>query len=61
MFLTVDDLDILEEIINDELESYLDSGYLLTSEYVIKLRNLLKRLGLKEIWNYDEKYKNNKC
>ena len=60
MNLTRDDLDMLEEIINNELESYLDSGYLLTSEYTIKLRNLLKRLDLKEIWNYDERYKNNK-
>ena len=58
--LSKDDLDMLEELINNELESYLDSDYLLTSEYVIKLRDLLKRLGLKEICNYDEKYKNNK-
>lgn len=51
-----EDLDILEEIINNEIESYLDSGYKLTDEYTINLRNLLKKLSLKEIWDYDKKY-----
>ena len=50
------DLAILEEIINDEIESQLDSGYKLNSEYVIKLRELLKKLNLKEYWDYDKKY-----
>ena len=47
---------MLEEIINNEIESYLDSGYKLTDEYTINLRNLLKKLGLKELWDYDKKY-----
>lgn len=51
-----EDLDILEEIINNEIESQLDSGYKLNSEYVISLRNLLKKLNLKEYWDYDKKY-----
>lgn len=51
-----EDLVILEEIINDEIESILDSGYKLNSEYVISLRNLLKKLNLKEYWDYDKKY-----
>lgn len=51
-----EDLDMLEEIINNEIESYLDSGYKLTDEYTINLRNLLKKLGLKELWDYDKKY-----
>lgn len=51
-----EDLDILEEIINEEILSYLDSGYKLTDEYTINLRNLLKKLGLKEIYNFDKRY-----
>lgn len=51
-----EDLEILEELINDTLEAYLDSGYYLTDTYIIRLRNLLKKLGLKEIWDYDKKY-----
>lgn len=54
--MTKDDLDILEELINNALESYLDSGYGLNSEYTIALRNLLNKLGLKEYWDYDKKY-----
>ena len=50
------DLAILEKIINDEIKSQLDSGYKLNSEYVIILRNLLKKLNLKEYWDYDKKY-----
>ena len=57
MNLAKDDLDTLEEIINEEIESYLESGYKLTDEYTINLRNLLKKLGLNEIYNFDERYK----
>lgn len=35
-----EDLNILQEIINEEILSHLDSGYSKNSEYVIKLRNL---------------------
>ena len=44
---------ILEELINEEIKSYLYSGYKITDNYVITLRNLLKKLGLKEIYKYE--------
>lgn len=39
---------ILEELINEEIKSYIQSGYRITDEYVITLRNIIKKLGLKE-------------
>ena len=48
---------ILEEIINEEILSYLESGYELEDEYTITLRHLLKKFSLKEIYNFDEKFK----
>ena len=51
-----EELEVLEQVLNDELESYLDSGYSLNSEWVITIRNLLKKLNLKEYWDYDKKY-----
>lgn len=54
--LTKDDLSILEEIINEEIENYLQSGYKLTDEYVIDLRKILKKLNLKEIYNFDKRF-----
>lgn len=56
MMLTKDELDILEDALNEALEEYLDSGYKLTDEYVINLRALLRKLGLREYYNYDKKY-----
>ena len=53
MNLTKDDLDVLEEILNEELNNYLDSGYSLNSDYAIELRNLIKKLGLKETYNFE--------
>lgn len=53
--LSKDDLDILQELINEEIFSYLDSGYKLTDEYVINLRNVLNKLNLKEIYNFDKR------
>ena len=44
----------------DELESYLDSGYSLKSEWAVKIRNLMKKLNIKEIWDYDKKYGSDK-
>lgn len=52
-----EDYEMLEEILNEELESYLSSGYSLQSEYVINLRNLMKKLNLKEIYDFDKRYK----
>ena len=54
-----EDLSLLEELINEEIVSYLDSGYSLTDEYVINLRNLLKKLNLKEVYNFDKRYARN--
>ena len=54
--LTNNDLSILEELINEEIENYLQSGYKLTDEYVINLRKILKKLDLKEIYNFDKRF-----
>lgn len=55
-----DDKAIIEYLINEELDSYLDSGYKLTDEWVVKLRDLLKRYNLKELYDFDKKFKENK-
>ena len=39
---------ILQEIINEEIKSYLESGYKETSDYIIILKRLLKKLNLEE-------------
>ena len=49
------DLDILQEILNEEIYSYLNSGFNLDDEYVVKLRNLLKKLNLEEIYDFDKR------
>lgn len=46
--MTNKELDILEEILNEEIISYLDSGYEFTNEYIIILLNLLEKFGFKE-------------
>ncbi len=51
-----EDLDILQEVLNEEILSYLDSGYKLDDEYTINLRNLLKNLNLEEIYDFDKRY-----
>lgn len=48
------DLDILQEVLNEEILSYLDSGYKLDDEYTINLRNLLKKLNLEEVYDFDK-------
>ena len=53
MNLTKEDLMILEEIINEEIHSQIDSGYK-ESGYVKTLRELLKKFDLKEIYNFDK-------
>lgn len=52
MNLTKEDLAILEELINEEIYSLIDSGCK-NSDNVKNLRNLLKKLNLKEIYNFD--------
>ena len=51
--LTKEDLLALEELINEEIKNYLDSGYSIKDDYVIDLRSLLKKLNLKEYYKYD--------
>ena len=41
-----EELVVLEQVLNEELESYLDSGYSLSSKWVITIRNLLKKLSM---------------
>lgn len=49
-----EDLSILQELLNEEILNYLQSGYKPTDEYVVNLRNILKKLNLKEIYNFDK-------
>lgn len=54
--LKVEELECLQEIINEEILSYLDSGYNIQDEYIILLRNILKKLNLKEIYDFEKRY-----
>lgn len=54
--ITKQDLELLEEVLNEELLSYLDSGYSLQDKYVVSLRKLLNKLNLKETYNYDKRF-----
>ena len=47
------DLSILEEIINEEIQSYFNSGYNIEGDYIVRLRNILKKLNLEEYYDYD--------
>ena len=49
-----EELEILQEIINEEILSYLQSGYELTSSYINILRGILKKLNLKETYNFEK-------
>lgn len=57
--LEIKELECLQEIINEEILSYLDSGYSIKDEYVILCRSILKKLNLKEIYDFDRKENNN--
>lgn len=50
-----EELLILQEILNEEILNYLLSDYKLDDEYVVKLRSILKKLNLKEIYDFDKK------
>lgn len=54
--LNVEELECLQEVINEEILSYLDSGYNIQDEYIILLRNILKKLNLKEIYDFEKRY-----
>lgn len=51
---TEKELDTLQELLNEEILSYLRSGYKLNDEYVVLLRVLLCKLHLKEIYNFEK-------
>ena len=46
------ELAILEDLLNEEILSYLRSGYYLHDNYVVSLRAIIEKLGLKEIYNF---------
>ena len=50
---TQDELDMLEDLLNEDICSSLDSGYGLDSDMVVTARGLLKKLDLKEWHNYN--------
>lgn len=52
-----EELSLLEEILNEELLSYADSGFKITDECVINVRSILKKLNLKEVYNFERKFK----
>lgn len=54
--LEVEELECLQEVMNEEILSYLDSGYNIQDEYIILLRNILKKLNLKEIYDFEKRY-----
>lgn len=57
-----EELSLLEEILNDEIIEYaVSSGYGFTNEYIVSLRNIIKKLGLKEISDYDKWGKYYEC
>lgn len=45
--------DILEDVLNEEILSYIESGYSINDEYVIELRAILKKLNIKEKYNFN--------
>lgn len=49
-----EELECLQEIINEEILSYLQSGYKVTDDYVILCRKILEKLNLKEIYNFEK-------
>lgn len=55
--LTKEELETLQELLNEEILSYLDSGYGLQDEYVISLRSMIKKFCLKEIYDFDRRGK----
>lgn len=50
---TKHELDILEELLNEEIFNYLDSGYSIHDEWIVDIRNLMKKINVKERRNYD--------
>lgn len=55
--MTKKELQILEIILNEELLSYLSSFHKLDDKYVKDLRNIIKKLGLREVFNFNKIFK----
>lgn len=47
------ELDIIESLLNTEIKEYLLSGYGRNNEYVVSMRSILKKLDLKEYYDFD--------
>lgn len=45
---------ILEEVLNEEILSCLRSGYGTKNEYVVKIRSILKKMELHELYRFEE-------
>ena len=54
--LNIEELECLQEVINEEILSYLDSRYNIQDGYIILLRNILKKLNLKETYDFEKYY-----
>ena len=52
--MTKEELEILEGLLNEEILSCLQSGYDINSKYVITMRGMLKRHGLKEYYKFND-------
>lgn len=53
--LDADDLSVLQELLNEEILNYLQSGYSVKDDFVIRLRTIIKKLNLKEIYNFEKR------
>ena len=50
---STEEIYILEDILNEEILEYLHSGYNVQDDYVKTLRSIMKKLDLKEVYNFD--------
>lgn len=56
------ELNYIECLLNEEIYEQLRKGILLNNDYIITLRDILKKLNLKELYDYDIRFKENaKC
>ena len=54
---TKDELNILEDVLNEEILNYLNSGYSIDCEYIVNIRNMMQKLNIREIYNYDDDFR----
>ena len=48
-----EELTTLEELLNEEILGCLRSGYSLNEDYIVRMRGMLKKLGLKELYTFE--------